>query len=403
MVSLSYSIDSREVKEGDTFFALKGVKVDGHDFLQQVAKAGAEVAVVSKEYAGPDFGLTLIRVSNVLHALQESAKSRLRRLNCSVVGITGTVGKTTTKDFVTSLLSKRYRVHASHKSYNSQITLPLTILQTPDGTEVLVLEMAMSEPGQIRRLCEIAPPTVACLLSVQPNCGKLSMEEIANAKAEIFENAKQKIVAADLKIKGDQTFSLTPPADYWLEEVKNGVLINGQHFCPWNIPGRHNLHNFLGAVAIARAFDLSWEEIARAKLALPAGRLQIEKKLGLTIINDTYNNACAASAIAALDSFPKTSGKKIAVLSEMVDIGHFSKSSHLEVAKHALSKVDVLLCIGKEAKPMYDLWENEGRVAHWFASREQLLNQVKQLAKSGDVVLFKGSRSYALEQLIEAL
>src|SRR3990167_7217993 len=158
-----FAIDSREVVPWGLFFALKGEKVDGHSFLGEVAARGAFAAVVDKGYQGPDYGLWLFRVHDVVVALQEVAKRALQERKSRVIGITGSIGKTTTKEFIYEMLSKKFRVHKGAGSRNSQRTLPLVILEANGDEEFLVLEMSMSEKGHIRKLVEIAPPQIVVL------------------------------------------------------------------------------------------------------------------------------------------------------------------------------------------------------------------------------------------------
>ena len=188
-----FAVDSRLVKQGNLFFALKGAHVDGHQFLSAAAVNGAVAAVVNESYNGPDFGLLLIKVPDPLIALQELAKSVLQQRKSKIVAVTGSLGKTTTKDFITTLLKSKYSVSCSPGNSNSQIGLPLTILNHTDGAEdVLVLEMGMTHSGQIKQLLQIAPPDIAVMTTVAlVHAGNFnSLEDIARAKAEVLTHPK---------------------------------------------------------------------------------------------------------------------------------------------------------------------------------------------------------------------
>lgn len=190
------AVDSRQIKPGDLFFALPGAKADGHTFLEEAAKKGAAGAVVHHSYNGADFGLPLIKSDDVLQTLQELARKKVESARPRIVGITGSLGKTTTKEFVTTLLKAKYRVAASPGNSNSQIGLPLAILNhSGEGDEILVLEMGMTHPGEIHKLVSIAPPEVAVVTKVAlvHACNFESIEEIAHAKGEIFSHPLTKM------------------------------------------------------------------------------------------------------------------------------------------------------------------------------------------------------------------
>ena len=194
-----YRIDSRRILPGELFFALKGEKVDGHAFLGSVKEKGGVAAIVSKEYRGSDCGLILLRVESVEESLQSLARSFLEESKTKVIGVTGSVGKTTTKDFIATLLGKKFKTAKSFASYNTKLTLPMTILNLEGNEEALVLEMGMSEPGDIKRLVEIAPPDIAVLTKVALAHTAFfpgGIEEIAKGKAEVFSHPKTRFAVA---------------------------------------------------------------------------------------------------------------------------------------------------------------------------------------------------------------
>lgn len=422
IVITGYAIDSRKVKEGDLFFALKGKKVDGHHFLHEVALKGGVAAFVSEDYRGDAYGLTLIRVPDVQDALQLLAQKVLAHRNPKVVGITGSLGKTTTKEFAATFLKSRYKVFANPFSYNSQLTLPLNILSSDEKDEVLVLEMGMSEPGNISKLISIAPPDVAVVTTVAVQHANLftdGLNGIAREKAAIFSHPKttcgilhrdihhfQEVFETGCPCK--KTFSLnSKESDYFLTIAGDSVRIVCEKGPLSDIKVAFSLRayyqNYLAAIAIARAFDISWEAISElsSQLKLPPMRFEKVEKQGVTFINDAYN-ANPDSMKAALEGIPepKAGGKKIAILSEMDALGMYSEGGHALVAETALQYADVLLCIGERCETMRKIWKREKRPVELLETKEALQKKLQEIVKEGDVVLIKGARAYALEYIL---
>ena len=190
LVLSHYTIDSRNVQAGSLFFALKGARSDGHDYLEEVARSGAYAAVVDKDYAGPSYGMQLFIVDDVVDSLQEIARVMVQEKNFRVIGVTGSVGKTTTKEMIFHLLSKKFKVHANKRSFNSQRMLPITILEARGDEEFLILEMSMTEKGHINNLTSIAKPEIAVLTEVTYAHSENfdNLDQIAEAKSEIINN-----------------------------------------------------------------------------------------------------------------------------------------------------------------------------------------------------------------------
>lgn len=371
-----YQIDSRLVTQGNLFFAIKGEKNDGHDFLLEVQKKGAFGAVVDRGYEGPDFGLQIFRVDDVGNALRNLAKKSLDSESIQVIGVTGSVGKTTTKDFIATLLEGRFRVHKTFDSQNSKLTLPLTVLNRPSDAEILVLEMGMSEMGDIARLVEIAPPNIAVLTKVGLAHAAYfpgGIEEIKKGKLQIFSSPKTELAIVD--------------RDYSLRCKKE---IFSEH--DWQVfKEAHLNHNFAAAVKVARYFGMSDQEIeARIPLLkLPKMRFERSEKNGILFINDAYN-ANPESMKAALNSLQAMQArKKIAALGSMKELGKFSENGHREIGELALSIADELLVLGDE-------WQHGKR----FDTHETLALYLKELMREGDVVLIKGSRSVGMEKVL---
>lgn len=420
-----YQIDSRRINQGDLFFAWKGLKVDGHDYLEDVKKRGGIAAVVSKSYQGPDHGLILFRVENVLDCLQGLARFFLEENKSKIIGITGSMGKTTTKEFLATLLSGKFKVGKTFSSYNTKLTFPLMLLNRDGDEDVLVLEMAMSEPGDIERLLQIAVPDIAILTQLAlahvasfPG----GIEEIAKEKMSIFSNSKTKkaifyhglyrfpdLVAA---IPGEKiTFSQEDrSSDYFLSCSENKYLIDerGVRAYQFDLPFKqsHILHNFLAAVSAARQMNLEWDEINRQVpfLELPKMRFEQFEKEGILFINDAYN-ANPDSMRAALSHIPepKEGGKKIAVLGTMVELGKYSPECHLEMGRFAQKYADHLLAFGEEAAAIAEGFSEVKKPAEHFSDHKSLTEALKSLMSPGDVVLVKGSRKMQLEKVFEIL
>lgn len=413
------STDSRDIRPGTLFFALKGERADGHAFLAEAAEKGASAAVVHKGYQGPNFGLHLIPVDDVLATLQQLAREEIADSGVRVVGITGSVGKTTTKEFIATLLSQKYRVAASPGNSNSQVGLPLSILNgLKENDQILVLEMGMTEPGHLKNLVSIAPPEVALITTIAlvHACNFNSLKEIALAKGEILSHPKTKHAFLLLdyfqELNGmcyKESYSTTnSSADYYLT-AKGELFVKGQLECylgKFSLRGEHNRQNLLAAVAAARYFGLELEEIVAGvqQLALPERRLQNVLKNGIQFVNDSYN-ACAVSMKAAFNSLPKPKkgSKTIAVLGEMLELGKFSIECHQEVGKDSLPVFDHMICFGEECLPIVKCWEKAKKPVSWTCDRKELMRVFRQLVKPGDVVLLKGSRSKELWRVIEEL
>ncbi|NGX57915.1 MAG: UDP-N-acetylmuramoyl-tripeptide--D-alanyl-D-alanine ligase [Chlamydiae bacterium] len=388
-----FCVDSRHLKPDDIFVALPGDRVDGHDFLREAAQKNAAAAIVSENYNGPNFGLNLIRVPNTLLALQNLAQETLKKNRKIVVGVTGTVGKTTCKDFIATLLSGRFHVACTLKSQNSKISLPLTILnQSGRGEDILVLEMGMSFPGEIQRLTEIAPPDIVVItaISLVHAMNFDSLEEIARAKGEVLKHPKTVlgIIPEDektlLKIGScrKQTFSA------------DDLDIN-------HLP-KHHLNNAAAAIAVCRHLGLSEEEIQQRipLLKIPKGRGTSVEKKGVLFINDAYN-ASPKSMKAALESMPASKGKRVAVLGEMLELGKFSEEAHMEVGAFALDHLDHLFCYGIHSDAMVKVWKEKGRSVQFLMKKNELLSALRKAIEPGDVVLLKGSNSCRLWEILE--
>ena len=420
-----YQIDSRFAEPGGLFFALPGARVDGHSFLADVKQRGGVAAVVSKGYAGPDYGLSLLRVDQVVDSLQGLARAFLAAGQPKIIGVTGSMGKTTTKEFIATLLEKKFKVWKTFSSYNTKLTFPLTLLNRSGDEEVLVLEMATSEPGDIRRLLEIAAPDIAVLTQIGLAHVALfpeGKEEIAKEKGSIFSHPKTKTavfyhgfyqfpeIVAQIAAEKISFSQEDRSADYFLSPADGKYLLDerGVRVYQFDPPYKQNhvLHNFLAAVSVARQMKMEWDEINAEvpRLTLPKMRFEQFEKEGIVFVNDAYN-ANPDSMKAALSNLPepKNGGKRIAVLGTMVELGTFSPESHLEIGRFAQRYADHLLTYGEEAAGIAEGFLEAKKPSEHFSDHRSLVQALKGLLSPGDVVLVKGSRKMQLEKVFELL
>lgn len=416
------AVDSRSISPGNVFFALPGEKVDGHAFLHEAAKNGAAAAVVQQGYGGQDYGLPLVRTADVLGELQQLAARFAEKSRAKIVAVTGSVGKTTTKRLIADLLKNRFAVAASPANYNSQIGIPLTILNHTTGKEdVWVLEMGMTEPGNIAKLVAIAPPALAVLTKVALVHSEHvpSLSAIARAKMEICSHSATSTLVCDHEIKlcyadlfadypsvRPVTFStVCKDADFFWDAEAEAMDIAGHCLGTFPLTGKQHKHNLLAAIVTARLCGLKWEDAAQKipELTLPERRMEVTQKKGVTFVNDSYN-AAPVSVVAALENLPepKQGGRRIAVLGQMLDLGQFSEEGHREVGNCALKCVDEVFCFGKECRPILQCWESAGRTASLTENQSELKMALSQTVKPGDVVLLKGSCANQLWKVMEA-
>ncbi len=421
----SFQQDSRLVQEGDLFFALKGERVDGHAYLKDVAARGALAAVVSKEYQGESYGLELLAVDDVIESMHLLAKEAFRLRKTRAIGVTGSVGKTMTKEFAAVLLEGQFVVGKTPGNANSKVGMPLSILNSCVDKEVFVMEMGMSAPGEIQRLIEIAPPEIALVTKVALAHAAFfldGLEGISRAKAEILYHPKTKLGVINAQALGFDPMQTAgtcqklsyglkeefPEADFVLEKIGASYqVIEKEGRSPlFRLPfvATHLCENFLGAAVICRNMGMGWNLIiAQAqKLKTYKNRFELIEVDGITFLNDSYN-ANAISMKAALRNLPlpQRGGKIIAVMGSMRELGTFCEISHRQVAETALDVVDHLICLGNECKPMIDYFHEQNKPVEWMTSLSEVRSRVFNLAKPGDVVLLKGSNSHQLWKVLE--
>jgi UDP-N-acetylmuramoyl-tripeptide--D-alanyl-D-alanine ligase len=421
-------IDSRAVEPGDLFVGLPGAEADGGRFAAAAIEAGAWGAIVGTAHVSAArealegsvghaacSGATLIAVDEPLAALGSLARAWREELGARVIGVTGSTGKTSTKDILAALLSSRVKTHASRENWNTEIGLPLTILEAGRGTEALVLEMAMRGEGQIAELAAIADPDVGVIVNVGPVHLELlrSVERVAAAKAELIRDLRQggacvvpvaePLLESHLRVDELDTWTFGPGGDVQLlsfdaatavaEIEARGEVV--ELALSYSEP--HNLLNTLAAVGAARALGVPVGGRVEAHFSSLRGQV-VELPGEVTVVNDCYN-ANPMSMRAALDHLEASAAeRRIAVLGTMAELGPASRDYHREIGLHASEHgVDVLVAVGHEALPYIEGFDGE---AHPVASPEEATALLEELARPGDRVLIKGSRSVGLERVL---
>lgn len=428
----AYGIDTRGLASGALFFALAGAR-DGHDFLVDAAARGAGGAVVSRTVLSPAPGFALIRVADTLLALQALARAVLAGRPRKVVGITGSTGKTTTKEFAATLLAARWRVLKSERNFNNRLGLPLSLLRLAPDDEVAVLEMGMSAPGEIRELAGIAPPDVAVITNVHPVHLAFfpDLRAIARAKREILEGSRPDAVAV---LNGDDPLVAELATDWRGRRVAFGFgaacdvraeglrrrgpagaafrLRYGSAAADLELPFLYesSILNFLAAAGAALALDVPLPDIAARVpgLAAPDKRgLPVELAGGVRLIDDSYNSNPKALEMALRSLAALPAARKVAVLGDMLELGPGEAAFHREAGR-LVKRLgwDVLVAIGPLGRHLAEGAVAEGLApgaVHIFPDAAAAAEAVPSLVRDGDLVLVKGSRGIGTERVVARL
>jgi len=422
------STDSRTLKRGELFVALRGENFDGHKFVETAAKAGAAGAIVDLTWTGKVPGeFAVIRSENSLAAYQNLAANYRKSLSLRVLAITGSNGKTSTKDFAASALAQRFRVTKTQGNFNNHVGLPRTMLEATSEDEVAVWEIGMNHPGEVAPLAKIASPDVAIITNIgvahiefMGSREAIAAEKGALAEAVgaqgtvilnaddpfsegIAERARARVVLAGTQGGTVRAIEILQSAD-----GSEFTILEGAHRCRAQlpVPGLHMVQNALLAVAAGRAFGLSLEECAAglATAPLTKARLQIKEINGVQFLDDSYN-ANPDSMKAALRTLVEldVDGKRIAVLGEMHELGKESDSSHEEVGEAAAALgIDQLIAIGEVASTIARAARNAGlEKSAAVGSTNEAAELLVEIAAEGDLVLVKGSRAARTERVIE--
>ncbi len=405
-------VDSRDAGPGDLFVGLPGERADGGEFAALALQTGAWGALVAPEHATALEGGVVLTAEDPLAALQLLARGWRRELGASVVGITGSTGKTSTKDILAALLAPHLRIHASRQNLNTEIGLPLSILEAEPGTEALVLEMAMRGEEQIAELVAVAEPDVGVIVNVGPVHLELlgTVERVAAAKAELvrdLEPGASCVLPAqepllDAHRRGDlDSWTFGPGGEVSLRSFEGGraqVEARGDVLeLEPTFEEPHNLLNMLAGVAAARALGVRPEGRVEPAFSSMRGEI-LELAGGVTVVNDCYN-ANPMSMRAALSHLARSPAqRRLAVLGQMAELGPDAAGYHRDIGRHAAELgVDVLVTVGHEALPYAEGFEGE---AHSVGEPEEAAGLLEELARPGDRVLIKGSRSVGLERVL---
>ena len=428
----SVAIDSRKVQKDTLFVAIKGARVDGHSFIPQVMDQGA-ICSLSEQDLG-DVTYPYIQVASCTEALKDLAEHYRRSLDIKVVGISGSVGKTSTKEMIASVLDTKFRVHKTQGNFNNGIGLPLTIFQIEKEHQVAVLEMGISEFGEMHELADMAQPDIMVIT----NIGLCHLENlktrdgILKAKTESFAHLKPDGVVilngdddklstveqvAGRKpvfygIKGRNLCETSVCADAVTEHGLEGMTAefhtpqgDMEVFIP--IPGEHNVYNALAATCVAEQLGLSMDEIkcGIAAASTISGRTNLIHTKGMTVIDDCYN-ANPVSMKASLDVLSKAGGRKIAVLGDMGELGEDEKQLHYEVGTYAGTlPIDLLFCVGTLSGKLAEgaKKQNPALTVKHYATREEMTEELLATVKEGDAVLVKASHFMEFPKVVAAL
>jgi UDP-N-acetylmuramoyl-tripeptide--D-alanyl-D-alanine ligase len=423
----SVVIDSRQVTPDSVFFAIKGERLDGHQFLQQ-ALATARGAVVSQvpEDVPPEKGI--VRVDDTTTALQQLARAIRERDDFLLIGITGSAGKTTTKEMIATLAATERRTFRSFGNFNNLIGCPLSVDNTPDGTEVVVSEMGMNHKGEIAQLAGLLHPDVGVYTNIGPVHIEFfgTIEKIAEAKRELLENVKtggtivlnadnQHVMNISRGFDGRKvTYGVEHDADFRATAIRErGLLgttfsLDGRTF-ELSLPGRHNLENLLAAIATARAIGVSWEGIERGVRELKPAyhRGVIVPWHGATIYDDSYNsNPYALKRALELMEQADAEGRRIAVIGDMLELGEREHEYHRESGAAIPKSIDVVVGVGPRSQSLLDGARGagfDGDRLHHFADAESAGAFLEGFIRGGDLVLIKASRGIGLDRIVTML
>lgn len=427
-------LDSRQVEPGYLFFATKGERVDGHSFIPAVAEKGAACTVCEKE---PEVEIPYILVGDSFQALKDIAEYYRQSLDITVVGITGSVGKTSTKEFIAGVLSEKYNVLKTEGNFNNEVGLPLTILKIREEHEVAVVEMGISEFGEMHRLSKIARPDICVMTNIgQCHLENLkSREGILKAKSEIFDfmnelgyvvlNGDDDMLATVKDVHGIRPLTFGFEAggaecakDIYATDIVNQGLfgsravmhMEGDEY-PINVtlPGEHMVYNALAAACVGRILEMDITSIQKGieKVQPVGGRSNIIRASKYTVIDDCYN-ANPVSMKAAIDLLQSAESRKVAILGDMFELGAGEQEMHAGVGSYAAEKeIDVILCVGALSKSMYDGAKDalasvgaDAVSVHYFETKAELMERLPEILVEGDTILVKASHGMHFEEVV---
>lgn len=421
-------IDSRKISKGDLFVAINGERVDGHQFIPAVMEAGALCAVSEQDLENASF--PYIRVDSTAQALLDIAKLYRDSFDLKVVGISGSVGKTSTKEMIASVLAQKYKVHKTQGNLNSESGLPLTVFDLKEDDQVSVLEMGINHFGEMRKLSTVARPDVCVITNIGVAHLEFlkTQEGILQEKTQMFQdmnpggsiilNGDDPLLSTIGPVKGVKPlfYGISEHCDVYADEIQplglkgTSCVIHtpdGSFCCTVPTPGSHMVSNALAGTAVGYVLGLSREQIRDGieHLTFLPGRNNIIQTEHILILDDCYN-ANPVSMKAAIDVLDMGIGRKVAIVGKMGELGNNEKELHYEVGTYlAASKADVVIAIDELAKEIIRGIKDSGSSieTHWFASKTDLIPHLPELIKQEDNVLVKASNSLGLNEVVKAL
>jgi UDP-N-acetylmuramoyl-tripeptide--D-alanyl-D-alanine ligase len=422
----SVVIDSREVKPDSVFFAITGERLDGHQFLAQALATGRG-AVVSNVPASVDASKGIVRVDDTTAALKRLAHEIRQRYDFTLIAITGSAGKTTTKEMIAALVATERRTFKSWGNFNNLIGNPLCIDNVPDGTEVVVSEMGMNHKGEIAEMAGNLRPDVGVYTNIGPVHIEFfgTIEGIAAAKRELLENVKdggtivintdnEHVMRISEGFAGRKvTYGIDHDAEFRATNIRERGLLGSsftvqEHDFELSLPGRHNLENLVAAIAAARSIGISWDGIAQGvKNVKPAyHRGVVSEVRGATIYDDTYNSNPFALRRALELLQQAEASRRIAVIGDMLELGEKELDFHRESGRAIPREVDVVIGVGKRTAALLEGAREagfDGSSLHHFDSAEHAGEFLRAFIQPGDLVLLKASRGVGLDKTVAML
>lgn len=413
--------DSRQIKDGSLFLAIKGERADGHDYINMCFDKGAVCAVCEKP--PQNASKPYILVESTLNAVKKIAKAYREKFDIPIVGVSGSVGKTSTKEMLYAVLSQKYRTHKTQGNLNNELGVPLTLLSMQEDAQAAVIEMGISDFGEMTRLSEMVQPTI-CVLTVIGCCHLENLGDrggVLKAKTEMFKNAAEN---AEYILNGDDDklrtvvdangkkpifFGFSDSNDYYAKNIENNgeggisatLCFDGKKL-DVVIPaiGNYMVSNALAAVAAGRILGLSDEQLKNGveSYKTVGSRANVINTGKIKIIDDCYN-ANPTSVTASIDTLVNFTGRKVAILGDMKELGENELKLHYETGEYAKQKgVDLVAAVGPLALELA-----KGADGEWFESVEQVKSAIPALVNEGDTVLVKASRSMRFEEIVSFL
>ncbi len=423
-------IDSRKVKPGDLFVAIEGERFDGHDFVEAAFKKGCIAALIHKEIPNTEEKMPVIHVKDTLEALQQMAKYYVALFDIPIVGITGSTGKTSTKEMIAAVLSQKYNVIKNIGNFNNHIGVPLSIFNIEGEHEAAVFEMGMSALGEIDLLASIVKPDISVItnigLSHIEHLG--SQENIFKAKLEIinyFDRNNKLIINYDdaylksvdkplsefeiIKIGVDKNsdFTISNSRNLGENGIQYDLEVNNQLYkINLNVPGEHNVYNATLAIAVGKILDVDINQAIKGLKAYTGYDMRLKIQYAndqIKILNDVYN-ASPDSMKAALNTLMSLEGNRhIAILSNMLEMGDFSEKYHFEIGEYAIKNgVDIVIAVGDEARQIAEGAKTHAtsQQVYHFSTNEGLIKKIGNILSPEDIILVKGSRGMKMEIIV---